>query len=76
MNKLNAMQQRDAVQFCWCGYLHLVDELQTDRLLNHEFENAIVYMHHPTLFAKRTEKQGSLNWLTAPYYLPLWIMTK
>ena len=23
-------------------------------------------MHHPTLFAKRAEKQGSLNWLTAP----------
>jgi len=23
-------------------------------------------MHHPPLFAKRVEKQGSLNWLTAP----------
>ena len=23
-------------------------------------------MHHPPLFAKRAEKQGSLNWLTAP----------
>jgi len=22
-------------------------------------------MHHPPLFAKRAEKQGSLNWLTA-----------
>jgi len=21
-------------------------------------------MHHPTLFAKRAEKQGSLDWLT------------
>jgi len=23
-------------------------------------------MHHTPLFAKRAEKQGSLNWLTAP----------
>jgi len=54
MHKLNAMQQRVAVQVRWCGNLHLVAELQTDRYLRHEFESSIVYMHHPTLFPKRT----------------------
>ena len=31
---------------CWCGYLHLVDELQTDRFLSPEFEIFIVYSLH------------------------------
>jgi len=31
------------MQVCWCEYLHLVDELQTDRFLSPEFEIIIVY---------------------------------
>ena len=39
----NSAWQRIAVQVSWCGNLYLVDELQTDRFLNPEFEITIVH---------------------------------
>jgi len=41
--KLNSGQHRTAMQVRWCGYLHLVYELQTKRFLSPEFEITIVY---------------------------------
>jgi len=40
--KLNSRQQHTAMQVRWCGYLHLVYELQTDRFFSPEFEITIV----------------------------------
>jgi len=31
------------MQVCWCGYLHLIDESQTDIFLSPEFEITIAY---------------------------------
>jgi len=40
--KVNSRQQRTAMQVRWCGYLHLIYELQMDRFLSPEFEITIV----------------------------------
>jgi len=44
MYKLNSRRQRIAVQVGCCGYLHLVDKLQTDRYLSSESEIAMVHL--------------------------------
>jgi len=41
--RLNSGRQSLAVQVRLCGYLNLVDEQQTGRFLNSEFENTIIY---------------------------------
>jgi len=41
--------------------------------IGHSMAN-LATLHHPTLFAKRTEKQGSLNWFTPYSTLPSSIM--
>jgi len=46
MYKLNSRRQCIAFQVYWCGYLRLVDELQSDIFLNPEFEIIIVYTPH------------------------------
>jgi len=65
------------MQVSWCGYLHLADQLQTDRFLSSTFEIAIECLHtsspnhiNDEVYKRNPEKSVSL-WGSKPYALQL-----